>query len=130
MPLLLAVAVSVRCAAPAQTPAHGDAKPSSATIDFARDVRPILANHCWGCHGFDGGNRAAGLRLDVRAIAIAPLKNGHRAIVSGNLQDSAVVQRLFHENAARRMPPPQFSISCISQIHHCVPDGVGAALPS
>jgi hypothetical protein len=82
------------------------AAPAQAPIDFARDVRPILANHCWGCHGFDAGNRAAGLRLDVRDSAIARLKNGHRAIVPGNLEDSAVVQRLFHEKAARRMPPP------------------------
>jgi hypothetical protein len=84
------------------------AAPAEIPIDFARDVRPILANHCWACHGFDEGNRAAGLRLDVRDVAIASLKNGHRAIVPGNLKESAVVQRLFHEKAARRMPPPDF----------------------
>jgi hypothetical protein len=77
-------------------------------LDFARDVRPILANHCWTCHGFDETNRAAGMRLDRRDLATAPLESGRRPIVPGKPQESAVVQRLFHAKPARRMPPPDF----------------------
>ena len=87
------------------TPAAAQAQDK---LDFARDVRPILANHCWTCHGFDETNRAAGLRLDLRAAATTPLKNGRQAIVPGKPEESALVQRLFHEKPSRRMPPPDF----------------------
>jgi hypothetical protein len=91
-------------------PARGGSptKAAAVKLDFARDVRPILANHCWACHGPDETSRAAGLRLDRRESALAALKDGKRAIVPGNLVDSALVQRIDHEKPSRRMPPLDF----------------------
>src|SRR4051794_7005540 len=53
--------------------------PAAAKVDFARDIRPILAHHCAACHGFDPKARKARLRLDVRDSALA-----RKAIVPGN----------------------------------------------
>ena len=47
--------------------AHGD----DTTVDYTRDIRPLLSNHCYACHGPDKGQRKADLRLDVRDVAIA-----------------------------------------------------------
>src|SRR5258705_8866180 len=63
-------------------------------IDFARDIRPILANHCWACHGPDEQTRERGLRLDLREVAVAKLKSGKTAIVPGDAAASALVARI------------------------------------
>src|SRR6185436_19384805 len=51
--------------------------------DFNTDVRPVLAKHCFKCHGPDDGQRQAGLRLDVREAALAARPSGRRAVVPG-----------------------------------------------
>lgn len=77
------------------------------TVDFRRDVQPILSNHCWSCHGRDDGAREAGLRLDRRESALAALESGHTPIVPGNPAKSAVVARIdAHDDS--RMPPADF----------------------
>src|SRR6266550_617151 len=63
-------------------------------VDYSRDIRPILAEHCWGCHGPDEKTREAGLRLDLRDSATGLLKSGHRAIVPGKAGESALVARI------------------------------------
>ena len=75
------------------------------TVDFNRDIRPILSRNCAACHGPDEKKRQAGLRLDVREIAIA-LRDGHRAIAPGDPQQSEVVRRVSSNDPDERMPPP------------------------
>src|SRR5437870_932488 len=78
------------------------AAPERPEVGFDRDVRPILADNCFACHGFDSNKRQAGLRLDNSEGAYAVLASGHRAIAPGNFQGSALVQRI----TSRTMPPP------------------------
>ena len=52
-------------------------------IDFNRDIRPILSDHCYACHGPDDGKRKSGLRLDQKESAFGKLKSGNHAIVPG-----------------------------------------------
>ncbi len=74
------------------------------TIEFNRDIRPILSENCFQCHGPDSGQRKAGLRLDTRAGAMADL--GDRAgIVPGKPGESRLLQRVRHTDSSRRMPP-------------------------
>lgn len=82
-------------------------KPDAA-VDFARDIRPILANHCWSCHGPDEQSRQAGLRLDLRAGATAKLESGTAAIDSRHLADSELLVRIGSTDEAEIMPPPAF----------------------
>src|SRR3954469_12846226 len=75
--------------------------------DFPREVRPILARHCFKCHGPDEKTRKARLRLDVREEALRPAASGFRPIVPGNLEESELVGRIDSEDESERMPPPQ-----------------------
>jgi hypothetical protein len=88
---------------------NAGANPSSAspaaTADFTREVRPILAGHCFKCHGMDEGARKAKLRLDVRENAIAPAKSGELPIVPGKPDKSELVRRIFNTNEDDVMPP-------------------------
>src|SRR4051812_11952433 len=73
-------------------------------VDFQREVRPILSNNCFQCHGPDQATRLAGLRLDRRDDAMAQRKNG-AAVVPGDTSRSLLYQRITSEKAALRMPP-------------------------
>ena len=75
-----------------------------AAVDFQKEVRPILSNACFQCHGFNRESRMAGLRLDTRDGAYAERKAG-RAIVPGNPAASLLWQRVDNESVAKRMPP-------------------------
>jgi len=76
-------------------------------LDFNRDIRPILSDHCYACHGPDEGKRKAGLRLDRQEEALKTLKSGERAIVPGDLKKSTLVQRLTSHDPDKVMPPPE-----------------------
>lgn len=81
------------------------AKPDRPRVDFNRDIRPILSDNCFRCHGPDEKKRKAGLRFDTRQGAFADL-DGHRALVAGDLAASAVYQRITADDVDDRMPPP------------------------
>jgi len=74
-------------------------------IDFSRDIRPILSNNCFKCHGFDEKQRQGGLRLDVKDGFGAKLESGAVAVVPGKPDESELVKRITHADAAEKMPP-------------------------
>jgi hypothetical protein len=76
-----------------------------AQIRFNRDIRPIMAETCFRCHGPDKNARMAGMRLDIREEALKPLPDGNVPIVPGDAEKSAIIQRIFAPGA-RVMPPP------------------------
>ena len=71
-------------------------------LDFNRDIRPILAENCFYCHGQDGNKRQADLRLDRRDAAIQA-----GAIVENDSAGSALMRRVMSENPDEVMPPPK-----------------------
>jgi len=77
-------------------------------IDFDREVRPILSNHCFACHGPDARKRkgvSRPLRLDTEAGAFADL-GGYRAVVKGDPGESDLIQRVGSDDPDEVMPPP------------------------
>ena len=79
----------------------------SEKIRFNRDIRPILSDHCFACHGFDKNKRDSGLRLDIREEALRPAKSGSTAIVPGAPEASEFVARILSEDPDDVMPPPK-----------------------
>lgn len=84
--LLSAAAVSVR----------------AADVSYNRDVRPILSDNCFYCHGPDPKHREAKMRLDIREEALAK-----EAFVPGNAKASELVKRIFTKDEDDLMPPPE-----------------------
>ncbi|NBT13618.1 MAG: DUF1553 domain-containing protein [Planctomycetia bacterium] len=78
------------------------------TVDFSRDIRPILATHCYNCHGRDPHSRQAELRLDEREAASRELPSGARALVPGSVAESELVARIESTDPDTMMPPPEF----------------------
>jgi hypothetical protein len=78
-----------------------------AGVDFQRDVRPILAEHCTVCHGVDAGVRKSGLRLDRRTDALKGGSSGDAAIVPGQPERSELIRRVSSRDADTVMPPPK-----------------------
>ena len=77
------------------------------SVRFNRDVLPILADHCFACHGFDNAKREAGLRLDLSSGSTQVLESGARAIVPGDLSLSELWKRITADDPATHMPPPE-----------------------
>lgn len=78
--------------------------PSKAAVDFDRDVRPILSDHCFACHGPDDKTRMMGLRLDTREGLF--VKHGAEpVIVPGDAAKSKLFQKVSATDPKRRMPP-------------------------
>ncbi len=73
-------------------------------IDFQRQVRPILSDNCFACHGPDAETRMADLRLDTREGAFAQRQNGS-PVIPGDFNTSLLYKRITHQNEILRMPP-------------------------
>jgi hypothetical protein len=76
-----------------------------AEVSFNKDIRPIMSDTCFRCHGPDKSSRMAGLRLDIREEALKKTKSGAAPIVPGDPEQSAVIARVFATNTAKIMPP-------------------------
>jgi hypothetical protein len=95
----LALTLALAWSAPAAPP------PAAAKVDYNFQVRPILADRCFVCHGPDPKTRKAGLRLDSRKGAVAG-----GAIEPGSLADSEILRRITATDH-QRMPPPKSNLS-------------------
>lgn len=91
------------CCLVAASPASPAA--SAPAVDFDRDIRPILSDNCFACHGPDEAKRKAGFRLDKREDALKPAKSGERPIVPGNAGQSELIARITAKDEDDRMPP-------------------------
>ena len=79
---------------------------AAAPPDFNRDVRPILSDTCFTCHGPDDAKRKASLRLDVKENALKGGKSGRAALIPGKLETSELIRRLTSSDPEEVMPPP------------------------
>src|SRR5436853_5514483 len=81
--------------------------PAAEKLQFNRDIRPILSDRCFKCHGPDKASRKASLRLDLAEEAYAERKKSHKpAIAPGKPDDSLVCLKIFSSDPDEVMPPP------------------------
>ncbi len=94
---------------PARLPAaKPEEKPSEPPVDFNRQIRPLLADHCFKCHGPDAHQRQADLRLDLKEAVLgkAGLRDSGRIVQPGAPSKSELYRRITARDADERMPPP------------------------
>jgi mono/diheme cytochrome c family protein len=97
---------ALACAAAWSSFASGQTAPAAPeAIDFNRDIRQILSNHCYACHGPDKAKLQAGLRLDHKETALAELESGGHAIVPGDSGKSKLIARITSTDEDEVMPP-------------------------
>jgi len=101
----LALAATTAVANAGEGEPKSPAPAAKQTVRFNRDVRAILADKCFNCHGPDAGQRKGGLRLDARAAATAAASSGGRAIVPGDVDASELIRRITSDDADEKMPP-------------------------
>jgi len=92
----LAVAIAMACQA------AGTVAAAESAVSYNRDIRPILVENCFSCHGSDSGSREADLRLDRRDDAIE-----YGAIVAGDPDSSVMLDRIYSDDPEEVMPPPE-----------------------
>lgn len=93
---------------------------SAGQIEFNRDIRPILSDRCFACHGPNANDREAELRLDVEESAKAS------AIVAGNPAESEVIIRIFSEDPDLKMPPDESGKSLSPQERELIKQWIAA----
>lgn len=84
--------------------AAGAAAQTTKPIDFQRQIRPVLSDNCFQCHGPDSGTRMAGLRLDRKETVLEVRKRG-AAVAPGDPAASLLYRKISETNPAKRMPP-------------------------
>jgi hypothetical protein len=86
-------------------------------ISYNFNIRPILSDKCFKCHGPDASKRQAYLRLDIADSAFAPLKEtkGAFAIIPGKPEESELYRRVSSEDSSYRMPPPEGHLGMLSE---------------
>jgi len=77
-------------------------------IEFNRDIRPILSDHCYQCHGPDEGTREEDLRLDLREGLLGTTESGQPIVAPGDAEESEIYYRISNSDAEERMPPTDF----------------------
>src|SRR5258708_21273651 len=82
-----------------------DVSPIPTTVQFNRDIRPILSENCYKCHGPDTKTREANLRFDTREGIFAALDEGRHAAVAGNLPKSELWKRITSLAKDEKRPP-------------------------
>ncbi|MCA9067124.1 MAG: hypothetical protein KDA96_28885, partial [Planctomycetaceae bacterium] len=75
-------------------------------IDFGRQIRPILSNACFQCHGPDEASRKGDLRLDIKA-GIEEAPSGEQLIVPHQPEESSLLLRIISDEESEKMPPPK-----------------------
>ncbi len=85
--------------------AAGGPTVTAQSVDFGRQIRPLLADRCFSCHGLDDENRESEMRLDTRQGLYGPVESGGLAVVAGDPQESVIYQRMISEDESERMPP-------------------------
>ena len=75
-------------------------------VDFNFQIRPLLSDRCYRCHGPDSGSRKAKLRLDTREGALKELEGGMAVVKPGDLEHSELIRRIQSTDSEKRMPPP------------------------
>ncbi len=78
---------------------------AASQVEFNRDIRPILSDKCYTCHGPDSANRKSALRFDTEAGSKVELRNHRHAIVAGDPEHSELYLRIRSGDKAYRMPP-------------------------
>jgi mono/diheme cytochrome c family protein len=90
---------------PLLVPRAAEGQAAKGRIDFSRQIRPILSENCFECHGPDDRARKARLRLDTKQGAFGRLRHGGHAVVPGKAAESELVVRITAADPSERMPP-------------------------
>jgi hypothetical protein len=82
--------------------------PALEPVEFDRDIRPILSDHCYQCHGPDEGAREEDLRLDLREGLLGTSQMGQPIVDPGDAEESEIYYRIANPDPDERMPPEDF----------------------
>ena len=100
-----------------------------APLSFNEDIRPILSDRCFRCHGPDAENQRSEFRLDTREHATADLGDGFFGIVPGNLEESDLHWRIWDEEEEARMPPPDSNLALSDEERKLLDRGIEEGAP-
>src|SRR5437667_5752946 len=103
--LILGLGMSM--AAGTMLAASKDKSGATSTVEFNRDIRTILSDNCFACHGPDENKRKARLRVDQKDVPFKPAKSGETPIVAGDPAKSELIKRITSKDEDEKMPPPK-----------------------